>query len=139
MSVREVQQYSMQVKSFRLVSVDGPEVFVRQWLPEGLIRAAIIIAHGAAEHGARYQRVAAFFAAQGYAVYAPDHRGHGHGMRLLAETLERIDAEGHPAYLESTNPANNARYEGVGFEARGSFEGYTPGSAVTTMWRPARR
>jgi len=77
MSVREVQQYSMQVKSFRLVSVDGPEVFVRQWLPEGLIRAAIIIAHGAAEHGARYQRVAAFFAAQGYAVYAPDHRGHG--------------------------------------------------------------
>jgi RimJ/RimL family protein N-acetyltransferase len=44
-----------------------------------------------------------------------------------------------PAYLESTNPANNARYERVGFEPTGTFEGYTPGSLVTTIWRPARR
>jgi GNAT superfamily N-acetyltransferase len=69
----------------------------------------------------------------------PDHRGHGHGMRLLAETLGFVDAEGMPAYLESTNPANDARYEGVGFEATRRFEGYSPGSVVTTMWRPARR
>ncbi len=69
----------------------------------------------------------------------PDHRGHGHGMRLLADTLARIDHDGMPAYLESTNPANNARYEGVGFRVTGGFEGYAPGSVVTTMWRPARR
>jgi GNAT superfamily N-acetyltransferase len=68
----------------------------------------------------------------------PDHRGHGHGMRLLAETLARVDAEGMPAYLESTNPANDARYESVGFEPSRTFEGYVPGSVVTTMWRPAR-
>jgi ribosomal protein S18 acetylase RimI-like enzyme len=69
----------------------------------------------------------------------PDQRGHGHGMRLLADTLVRIDGEGMPAYLESTNPANNERYEGVGFQVTGGFEGYAPGSVVTTMWRPARR
>jgi ribosomal protein S18 acetylase RimI-like enzyme len=69
----------------------------------------------------------------------PDHRGHGHGMRLLADTLALIDAEGLPAYLESTNAANNARYEGVGFEVTGRFEAYSPGSVVTTMWRPAQR
>ena len=69
----------------------------------------------------------------------PDHRGAGHGMRLLADDLERIDAAGMPAYLESTNPANNARYGRVGFEVVGSFEGYLPGTAITTMWRPARR
>jgi GNAT superfamily N-acetyltransferase len=69
----------------------------------------------------------------------PDHRGHGHGMRLLAENLALIDAGGMPAFLESTNPANNARYETVGFEVTGGFEGYTPGSVITTMWRSARR
>jgi GNAT superfamily N-acetyltransferase len=69
----------------------------------------------------------------------PHHRGHGHGLRLLADTLARVDEERMPAYLESTNPANNARYEGVGFEITGGFEGFTPGSVVTTMWRPARR
>jgi ribosomal protein S18 acetylase RimI-like enzyme len=69
----------------------------------------------------------------------PDQRGHGYGMRLLAETLRLVDAEGMPAYLESTNPANNARYEGVGFEVTGTFEGLEPESVVTTMWRPARR
>ena len=69
----------------------------------------------------------------------PNHRGAGHGMRLLADNLERIDAEGMPAYLESTNQANSARYGSVGFEVVGSFEGYLPGTAITTMWRPARR
>jgi GNAT superfamily N-acetyltransferase len=69
----------------------------------------------------------------------PEHRGHGIGMRLLSTTLEMIDAVGFPAYLESSNPANNARYAGVGFEAVGEFSypGGTP--VVTTMWRPARR
>jgi len=68
----------------------------------------------------------------------PDHRGAGHGMRLLAENLERIDRDGMPAYLESTNPANDDRYRRVGFEVVGSFEGLAPGSTITTMWRPAR-
>jgi GNAT superfamily N-acetyltransferase len=67
----------------------------------------------------------------------PDHRGHGHGMRLLADTLAQIDADGMAAYLESTNPANNARYESVGFQVTGGFEAYMPGSVITTMWRPA--
>lgn len=69
----------------------------------------------------------------------PDHRGAGHGMRLLAENLARIDADRVCAYLESTNPGNDARYGRVGFEPVGSFEGFVPGSTITTMWRPARR
>ncbi|HVN50822.1 MAG TPA: GNAT family N-acetyltransferase [Acidimicrobiales bacterium] len=68
----------------------------------------------------------------------PDHRGRGIGMALLRANLDVIDAEGMPAYLESSNPANNHRYAGVGFEAVGEFS-YPGGSpVVTTMWRAAR-
>jgi len=67
----------------------------------------------------------------------PSHAGRGIGMALLAESLARIDAEGAPAYLESSNPANNHRYERHGFEATGEF--YAPGNEtpITTMWRDA--
>jgi len=68
----------------------------------------------------------------------PAHRGHGLGMALLAENLQRIDLEHMPAYLESSNAANNHRYERYGFTKVGEF--YPPGSdkPVTTMWREAR-
>jgi GNAT superfamily N-acetyltransferase len=68
----------------------------------------------------------------------PDHRGKGLGMALLADNLARIDAEGMPAYLESTNPANDRRYRSVGFEPIGSFVTRYERAVVTTMWRTAR-
>jgi GNAT superfamily N-acetyltransferase len=67
----------------------------------------------------------------------PDHRGHGIGMKLLAANLARIDAEGVPAYLESTNPANNARYERLGFKPYAEFSTPDGEHTVTTMWRQA--
>jgi GNAT superfamily N-acetyltransferase len=66
-----------------------------------------------------------------------DHRGRGIGMALLAAGLELIDAEGMPAYLESTNPANNARYMRVGFEPAATVQ-LENGHTVTTMWREPR-
>ncbi|MET7483489.1 GNAT family N-acetyltransferase [Streptomyces sp. NPDC005538] len=66
-----------------------------------------------------------------------DHRGKGLGMALVREGLARIDALGAaPVYLESTNPANNKRYESVGFVARDEIV-TAGGQVVTTMWRPA--
>jgi GNAT superfamily N-acetyltransferase len=65
----------------------------------------------------------------------PDSRGHGLGMGLLAENLARIDAEGAAAYLESTNPANHRRYEGVGFVKWAEFELAEDGPPVMQMWR----
>jgi GNAT superfamily N-acetyltransferase len=65
----------------------------------------------------------------------PASRGQGLGMGLLAEILERADSEGHPTYLESTNPANNPRYERRGFRARGRFSTPDDSHTVTTMWR----
>ena len=68
----------------------------------------------------------------------PDHVGKGWGMRLLADNLASIDAEHLPAYLESSNPANNHRYASVGFEPFGEFTFPGNGPLVTTMWRAAR-
>jgi GNAT superfamily N-acetyltransferase len=65
----------------------------------------------------------------------PGRRGEGLGMGLLAQSLETKDAEGVPSYLESTNPANNKRYERLGYKQIGEFT--TPGGEhpVATMWR----
>ena len=65
----------------------------------------------------------------------PDHRGHGLGIGLLAATLERIDAGGAPAFLESSNPVNTPRYERLGFTVCGEFELPEGGPSVTQMWR----
>jgi GNAT superfamily N-acetyltransferase len=66
----------------------------------------------------------------------PDHRGQGIGQRLLAENLARWDAARTPAYLESTNPANNHRYERAGFRRIGGFRSVLDDAPISTMWRP---
>ena len=67
-----------------------------------------------------------------------DQRGRGVGMALLRENLARIDAEHAPAYLESSNPANNDRYQSVGFESVVTFQAPGGGPEITGMWRAAR-
>ena len=66
----------------------------------------------------------------------PDHAGHGYGMAHLAADLSRWDAAGIPTYLESTNPANNRRYQAQGYTAVGGFQAVLDDAVVTTMWRP---
>jgi GNAT superfamily N-acetyltransferase len=68
----------------------------------------------------------------------PDHRGKGLGMALLAENLAEIDSEGMPAYLESSNPENDPRYERLGFVRAGEFERPDGGLTCSTMWRKPR-
>ena len=65
-------------------------------------------------------------------------RGRGIGMALLADNLRQIDGEGAAAYLESSNPANDARYEGAGFERVGEFTTPDDAHTVGTMWRSPR-
>jgi ribosomal protein S18 acetylase RimI-like enzyme len=68
----------------------------------------------------------------------PEHRGHGHGLGLLADNLARIDDEGMPAYLEASNPANVELYERYGFEVVSSVHPSDGAPVVATMWREAR-
>jgi GNAT superfamily N-acetyltransferase len=66
------------------------------------------------------------------------HRGRGLGMALLKENLARIDTDRMPAYLESSNPANDHRYEAVGFAPVVTFQAPGDGPSVTGMWRKRR-
>ena len=68
----------------------------------------------------------------------PDHRGHGKGMGLLAGNLERLDALGVPAYLESSNRANDHRYARLGFVEIGEFSAPGGGPSLACMWRDPR-
>jgi GNAT superfamily N-acetyltransferase len=68
----------------------------------------------------------------------PDWRGHGLGMSLLTDDLRRLDEQHIPAWLESTNPANDRRYRAVGFEPVGAFRTVDGERVIMTMWRPAR-
>jgi GNAT superfamily N-acetyltransferase len=65
-------------------------------------------------------------------------RGRGLGMALLRANLSTLDDLGAPAYLESSNPANDRRYESLGFEKVGEFQGPEHGPTVSTMWRSPR-
>jgi len=60
-------------------------LFVYRWLPENPVKAVVQIAHGWGEHAGRYARIADALCREGYAVYANDHRGHGHTARTPEE------------------------------------------------------
>src|SRR6476661_3847046 len=72
--------------TFTLTTPDGVDLFVYCWLPNGeqkndQPKAVVQIAHGLAEHAARYARLAETLNAAGYAVYANDLRGHGRTVK----------------------------------------------------------
>ncbi|MBM6401996.1 alpha/beta hydrolase [Phycicoccus sonneratiae] len=67
----------MESSTTSVTASDGTAVFTHRWLPEGAPKAVVVVAHGMAEHSARYARLAEALTGAGYAVYAPDHRGHG--------------------------------------------------------------
>lgn len=65
-------------------------IYYQYWLPEGKVKAVLLIAHGLAEHSGRYMNVVNHFIPLGYAVYALDHIGHGKsgGTRVFVEQFE---------------------------------------------------
>ncbi|WP_042375996.1 GNAT family N-acetyltransferase [Streptacidiphilus melanogenes] len=66
----------------------------------------------------------------------PDLQGRGVGAALLRAGLERSDAAGLPAYLESSNLANVPLYQHFGFTVTGRLA-LPPGAPeIPTMWRP---
>ena len=66
------------IEEFTFLSSDGQtRLHAMLWLPEGEIRGILQIAHGVAEHVARYDGFARYLCARGIAVAGHDHLGHG--------------------------------------------------------------
>jgi alpha-beta hydrolase superfamily lysophospholipase len=76
----------MSTTTFKFTDPDGFQIFTYKWEPDtGKPKAAVQIAHGAAEHALRYERFAKFLDQAGYVVYADDHRGHGKTAKDLSK------------------------------------------------------
>lgn len=88
----------MKEQHFYLPATDGKRTFVVQWLPDTSrpIKGIVQISHGMAEHCLRYQPLADYLTRRGYAVYASDHRGHGH-------SVGSGDSKGHYADQDGWN------------------------------------
>ena len=84
----------MQSSTTTISAPDGVHVHLHVWEPDpgAAVRGVVVIAHGLAEHGARYARVAEALTTHGLAVFAPDHRGHG---RTSPEAEHGFFAEDH--------------------------------------------
>jgi acylglycerol lipase len=69
----------------------GLRIHWQAWEPEGPRRAAIVLVHGASEHGGRYGHLLDRALPAGYCVHALDHRGHGRseGRRAVIDRLRR--------------------------------------------------
>ena len=68
----------------------------------------------------------------------PDHQGKGLGSALMQPVLERCEAEGLPAYLESSTDRSAPLYRRLGFEEFDRFP-MGPGSPPQRrMWREVR-
>ena len=79
-----------------LDGVGGVRVHTQSWLPDGTVKAPVVLAHGASEHSGRYAWVAEQLNAAGYAVHALDHRGHGRTGKgayvdRMANAVEDLD------------------------------------------------
>ncbi len=61
----------------RLATPSGTDLALYHMAAGTDARGVLLISHGLAEHARRYRDFAAAMAAQGFAVYAHDHRGHG--------------------------------------------------------------
>jgi ribosomal protein S18 acetylase RimI-like enzyme len=68
----------------------------------------------------------------------PAFQGRGCGTALLTHLAERCDAEGRPAYLESTDLRNQLLYHRHGFEVIDELRWPGGGPPFWPMWRKAR-
>lgn len=68
----------------------------------------------------------------------PVVRGGGFGAALMHSRLDRCDAEGAPAYLESSNIDNVPYYHRFGFEVTEEIVVPDGGPTLWCMWRPPR-
>lgn len=95
-------------------AADGTEIITSTWdevagKPTGVVQ----IAHGLAEHGARYARFAKALNAAGFVVHAVDHRGHGRSAQGRLGDFGPAGFEGLIADVAQYGAALRARHDAL--------------------------
>ncbi|MBN1690586.1 MAG: lysophospholipase [Dehalococcoidia bacterium] len=80
----------MNQKEGHFKGTDNFNLYWRCWLPDGQVKAVILVAHGLGEHISRYNNLVNKVVPLGYAVYGLDHRGHGksEGQRVYIDRFQ---------------------------------------------------
>ena len=79
-------------------SADGTALYAQEWQPELPLRGVVCTLHGLGEHGGQYEMFSQVLGESGFAVTAPDHRGHGRSEGKRGHTpsyrmlLDDVDA-----------------------------------------------
>lgn len=70
----------------------GFDLYYQCWLPDGELKASMVLVHGLGEHSGRYLNLVQWLVPKGYGVYAYDQRGHGRtpGQRGHVERWEEF-------------------------------------------------
>lgn len=116
-----------------LASRDSHVIARYSWLPAGTPRAQLLIAHGMAEHGARYAPLGEYLAARGIVVYALDHRGHGRSIAREQDTGHFADRDGWKKVVGDLNSVINElkrRQPGIPL----LLLGHSMGSFISQAW-----
>jgi alpha-beta hydrolase superfamily lysophospholipase len=83
---------------FHFNGADGTRLSAYRWPARGPVRAVLQISHGMGEHALRYLEPLQPLLANGIAVYANDHRGHG--LTATKETLGEFGPGGFAAVID---------------------------------------
>jgi alpha-beta hydrolase superfamily lysophospholipase len=103
---------------------NGAHFSVRVWRPDGAPRGAVCIIHGLGEHSRRYVHVGHALASRGFAVIAPDLRGHGRssGPRGHSASIGQL--------LEDLSLLRAAAHERFGVSPAWTLYGHSLGGAL---------
>lgn len=99
----------MEERSF--VDSHGVEI-ATYWWPIAEPSGAVVISHGASEHGRRYDRFAQALNAAGFAVVAIDHRGHGN--TAAATGVGKMGPGGADAVIDDLHELRGQLADSVG-------------------------
>ena len=85
----------MRHRELNTAGIGGINLYAQAWLPGTAPRAVIVVSHGLAEHGGRYETLTRELVQRDHAVYAVDHRGHGRssGPRANIERFAHLVAD----------------------------------------------
>jgi len=103
----------MAYKDYSWTTKEQIKLYAQAWMPDGQVKAVLVLLHGLGEHSGRYLNVATMLNREGYARLGLDLRGHGksegpRGHFSFEEALDDMDlliskaqkiSPGTPIYL----------------------------------------